>query len=67
MTADLASIRADAAYAETQAILAALRETQGNVSKAARVLKLSRYQLIRRIHKYGIWGGERRFYQGGEP
>lgn len=52
--ASLAAIRASHASAERTRVVEALSENGGNVSAAARALGLSRYQLIRRLDKYGL-------------
>lgn len=51
---DLRAIKRQAEEEEYERIVAALRETDGNVSAAARSLELSRYQLIRRMKKFGM-------------
>ena len=51
---DLASIREAHAAGERAELLEALRQTGGNVSAAARVLSLSRHQVVRRLAKYGL-------------
>ena len=53
-TKSLAAIRADAEVEERDQILAALEETGGNVSAAARTLGISRYKLLRRLAKLGL-------------
>ena len=50
----LAAIRAEAEAAEKDQIVAALEETAGNVSAAARTLGMSRYRLLRRLEKFGL-------------
>ena len=50
----LRGIRAGAAADEKTRVEQALVDAEGNVSAAARILKLSRYQLIRRLRKYGL-------------
>ncbi|MEQ9076636.1 MAG: sigma-54 dependent transcriptional regulator [Sandaracinaceae bacterium] len=51
---DLESIREAHATQERQRLLDALEATGGNVSAAARQLGLSRYQVLRRLTKYGL-------------
>jgi transcriptional regulator with GAF, ATPase, and Fis domain len=43
---------------EEQAIREALRSAGGNKSKAAKILGIARHQLMYRMHKYNIDGGE---------
>ncbi len=50
----LEAIRARAALEERAALVAALEATGGNVSAAARRLGLSRYQVLRRLKRYGL-------------
>ncbi len=51
---DLQSIREAHADKERQEIVDALESSGGNVAAAARSLGLSRYQLLRRLAKYGL-------------
>ncbi len=53
-TTSLAAIRAEAEAEERDQIVAALEETGGNVSAAARTLGMSRYKLLRRLAKLGL-------------
>ena len=53
-TATLDAIREQHADAERQTVVSALTETGGNVSAAARKLGMSRFQLLRRLAKYGL-------------
>ncbi len=50
----LAAIRQRAAARERALLLQALEATGGNVSAAARRLGLSRYQVLRRLKRYGL-------------
>jgi transcriptional regulator with GAF, ATPase, and Fis domain len=50
----LADIRHRHESDEKDAVVAALEASRGNVSAAARALGLSRYQLLRRLAKYGL-------------
>jgi transcriptional regulator of acetoin/glycerol metabolism len=50
----LRGIRGAHAEAEREQIIRVLTRVQGNVSRTARALGLSRYAVIRRMHKYGI-------------
>jgi len=50
----LADIRRRHAREERQAVVAALEQTGGNVSAAARQLGLSRHQMLRRLTKHGL-------------
>ncbi|MFW6087608.1 MAG: helix-turn-helix domain-containing protein, partial [Myxococcota bacterium] len=50
----LDGIRRQAEARERQALVRALEDTGGNVSATARKLELSRYQVLRRIKKYGL-------------
>ncbi|HJL15531.1 MAG TPA: helix-turn-helix domain-containing protein, partial [Sandaracinaceae bacterium LLY-WYZ-13_1] len=52
--ADLESIRRGAAESERRRLVTALEATGGNVSAAARSLGMSRYQVLRRLTKYGL-------------
>ena len=51
---DLAAIREAHAAEEKRRLVEALEATGGNVSAAARQLGLSRYQVLRRLSKYGL-------------
>ncbi|HEY8430292.1 MAG TPA: sigma-54 dependent transcriptional regulator [Sandaracinaceae bacterium] len=50
----LAAIRQRAAATEREQLVRALEQHGGNVAAAARALRLSRYQVLRRIAKYGL-------------
>ncbi len=50
----LEQIRAQARAEERRRLLEALRASGGNVSAAARMLGLSRYQVLRRLRRYGL-------------
>ncbi len=50
----LAAIRERAGETERAELLQALEAHQGNVAAAARALRLSRYQVLRRLAKYGL-------------
>lgn len=45
---------------ERRAIVAALARTRGNKSEAARLLGIERQRLYRKLHKYGLCGGQTR-------
>lgn len=51
---DVASIKKKAMEAERIEIVTALERTAGNISRAAVILQMSRYQLIRRIAKHNL-------------
>ena len=50
----LAQIRAQARAEERQRLVEALQACGGNVSATARMLGLSRYQVLRRLRRYGL-------------